>query len=124
MTATATHILEEFKQLAPAEKQEVMATLAQVALAFRVFVARGASQPMPTTQLEVQSSPSHGLGAASGCLACFPLARSRLVRPFCILHASFYIRFQSVVRALHALLALCWSLVVAWGWLEGGLRVA
>jgi len=33
MTATATHILEEFKQLAPAEKQEVMATLAQEAAA-------------------------------------------------------------------------------------------
>lgn len=29
MTATATHILEEFRQLAPAEKHEVLATIAQ-----------------------------------------------------------------------------------------------
>ena len=29
MTATATHILEEFRQLAPAEKREVLATIVQ-----------------------------------------------------------------------------------------------
>ena len=29
MTATAAHILEEFRQLAPAEKREVLATITQ-----------------------------------------------------------------------------------------------